>query len=188
MRDTSEKETNMSSIGNITGTGTSDLTSLIQNLLERSQSTQSNSTSESSSSETTSTNGQGIDGLKTKLDAAIADALKNQDKSSSADEIMQAIKSAIDSTMKANGVNPEDMQPPQMSGSSNGTQPPMPQGGQGSNSDPLMSKIEQLLQENGFDVEKFKSELASKATEQSGASMLQLFNNVISSQGVNEQA
>jgi hypothetical protein len=114
------------------------------------------------------------------------------DKSSSANEIMQTIKSAIDSMLKANGVNPEGeqlgMQPPQIS-SNSGSPPPMPPGSsQGSGSDPFMSKIEQLLQQYGFDVEKFKSELASKATEQSSTSMLQLFNNLSSSQGVNTQA
>lgn len=181
----------MSSIGSINGMQTYDLNSLIQSLLRRSQSTQSDNTSVSSSSETsesTLTNDQGIDGLNAKIDTAISDALKKLDKSSSADEIMQTIKSAIDSTLKANGVNPENMQPPQMSSNSGGTPPPIRQGGEGNSSDPFMSKIEQLLQQNGFDVEKFKSELASKATEQSGTSMLQLFNNVTSSKGVNAQA
>jgi hypothetical protein len=74
-------------------------------------------------------NGQGFDGLRTKIDDAVAGALKKLDKSSSASEIMQTIKTTVDSTLKANGIDPEAMResmPPQMkSGGLNGARPEM---------------------------------------------------------------
>jgi hypothetical protein len=53
-------------------------------------------------------NGQGFDGLRTKIDDAVAGALKKLDKSSSASEIMQTIKTTVDSTLKANGIDPKN--------------------------------------------------------------------------------
>jgi hypothetical protein len=50
----------------------------------------------------------------------------------------------------------------------------------------LMAKIEQLLQENGFDVEKFKNELKSAIS--SNASPLDLFGSIQNKQGVNAEA
>jgi hypothetical protein len=170
----------MSSIGSIYGTGSTDSSSWITILLKRSQSVSSDGTSVAGS-ETDTTNDQGIDGLKSKIDTAIEQALKKLDKSSSAEVIMQTIKSAVDSTLQANGIDTEAMKR---------EMPPPPPQGSGANGpggrDDFMSKIESLLQENGFDVDKFKSELASM--QNASGSALNMFGNLSSAQGVDTQA
>jgi hypothetical protein len=53
--------------------------------------------------------------------------------------------------------------------------------------DGFMAKIEELLSQNGFDVDKFRSEIESKMSSDSNAG-LDVLNALDASQGVNTQA
>jgi hypothetical protein len=142
-----------------------------------------------SSSSDASSNDQGIDALKEEMDSAISDSLQKLDKSSDADTIMQTIKTAMDGVMKENGIDPEAMKDgmrPSGDQDSASMRPPPPQNGGGK--DDFMSKVESLLQQNGFDVDKFKSEMSQKQAQHGNASSMQLMGALNSAQGVNEQA
>jgi hypothetical protein len=171
----------MTSIGNITGSASISLTTLYQQICRN----QRESTGQSTGS--VEKNEQGIESLKGKMDTAISEALKKLDKSSSADEIMATIKTAIDSTMEANGLDPEAMKgkmppPPDAAGGAMGG-PNRPAG----EKDGFMAKIEELLSQNGFDVDKFRSEMESKMSAHSKAG-LDVLSALDASQGVNTQA
>jgi hypothetical protein len=176
----------MSSIGSLSGTDSSSLIDLIKQFSVQSQSSTVAKTVDQTDS--TGTNDQGIDALKSIIDSAVSEALKKLDKSASADQIMQAIKSAADGVLEANGVNPEEMKGGMRSPVGNSTEAPLPppngQGGQ----DDFMTKIEALLQQNGFDVEKFKSEMAAKMAQHTGNTGLEALNSLSSTQGINTQA
>jgi translation initiation factor 1 (eIF-1/SUI1) len=131
-------------------------------------------------------NGQGLDALRTKIDDAVAGALKKLDKSSSATEIMQTIKTTVDSTLKANGIDPKAMQESMSSHMKSGGADDARLQMQGDAGGKFMAMIEQLLQENGFDVDKFKNELKSAIS--SSSSPLDLFGSIHSKQGVNVEA
>jgi len=175
----------MSSIGNI------GLSSTVQMLNSQYSTSQSgnNRIDKSSDSTDTSSNDQGIDSLKNEMDSAITDALKKLDKSSDADTIMQTVKSAIDGVMKENGIDPQAMKDGMRpSGQDSANMPPPPPQSQNGGKDDFMSKVESLLQQNGFDVDKFKSEMSQKQAQHVSSSSMQLMNTLNSSQGVNAQA
>jgi hypothetical protein len=183
----------MSGIESLSALNTGSLSSLVQTINSQSQSGQAvgDAIDESTGASTEEgTNDRGIDALKTKIDAAISEALKNLDKTASADQIMQTVKSAIDGVLKENGIDPEEMkQGMQPAGQDMANMPPPPPpNGSGGGSDDLMSKIESLLQGNGFDVENFKSELAAKMTQQTSNSGLKLLDDLSSTQGIDTQA
>jgi hypothetical protein len=174
----------MSSIGSI---GSNPLIQMLNSQYSKSK---ANSSTDLSGSSETSSNDQGVDALKEKMDSAIADALKKLDTSSDADTIMQTIKSAIDGVMKENGIDPDAMKDgmrPSDQDSTNMPPPPPPSQG-GGGKDDFMSKIESLLQQNGFDVDKFKSEMSAKHAQHGSSSSMQLMNTLTSTQGVDEQA
>ncbi len=180
----------MSSLGSINWLESSSYTSLLELVASKTQtSTSALSVGSDSEVSETSSNENGVDKLKEKIDAAISTALAKLDKSSSADEIMQAIKSAIDTTMAQNGVDKSKMQgqapPPPPQG---GGQGPVGPGGAGGK-DEFMSKIESLLAANGFDVQKFESELeASRQKQQSEDSSLNVLSSLATTNGINTQA
>jgi hypothetical protein len=182
----------MSSLGSINGLQSSTYTSLLEMVSSKTQSASSALSLQSDSDVSeTSSNENGVDKLKEKIDSAISAALAKLDKSSSADEIMQAIKSAVDTTMSENGVDKSRMQgqaPPPPPGGGQGPGGPGGPGGSGKK-DEFMSKIESLLAANGFDVEKFESELeASRQKQQSQDSSLTLLSSLTATNGVDTQA
>ena len=196
MRDKSQMEMNMTSIESLSGSDSNNLTSLIQQLSKQRQVAQSGSSTVDGRSDASTVidgNDQGINAMKEKIDAAILEALQKLDKSASADEIMQTIKSAVDTTLKANGIDPEamksKMRPPMAPSDSgqNAAAMPPPKGGP-EGGDDFMSKVIELLRDNGFDVDKFKSELASEMAKRSDSSTLDFMSNMNSSVGLNEQA
>lgn len=185
----------MSSIEGLCGSSSFSMVSMIQQL---SASTTSAATGESSETESVAaSNENGIDALKSKMDAAISEALGKLDKSASAEEIMGTVKSAIDGVMEANGLDPEAMkagarppEPPEGAEGEMGGTPPPPAGASGmrGNNDDFMSKVESMLEANGFDVEKFRSELASYMNGDSDGSGLTLASELNSTQGIDTQA
>jgi hypothetical protein len=173
----------MSSIGSIGGNSS---VQMLNNQYLASQSG-NNSIDEASGSTETSSNDQGIDSLKNQMDTAITDALKKLDKSSGADTIMQTVKTAIDGVMKENGIDPQAMKDGMRpSGQDSANMPPPPS--HNGEKDGFMSKVESLLQQNGFDVAKFKSQMSKEHAQHGSSSSAQLMDKLSSTQGVNAQA
>jgi hypothetical protein len=105
-------------------------------------------------------NPNGMAALQEQIEQAIATALGSLDKTSSAQEVMQTIKDAIDQTLRANGIDVESMQgsapsPPPGDGT------PAVGGPQSNDADgkSLEALIDRLLDENGFDAQEIKREL-----------------------------
>jgi hypothetical protein len=124
---------------------------------------------------TSSDNPDGVESLQDQIKAAIAAALQSLDKTSSADTIMNTIKNAVDQTLRANGI-----EPPSGPGGPGGPPPSgsAPPPGGSSRTDKsgndLMSIIDSLLQQNGFDPAAIRSqlqqEMSAAQTTSTGAS------------------
>ncbi len=166
----------MTTIGSI---GTSSSNSILQYLQaiaeEKAAQVSSNGTQESGDSEessgvSTGNSESSIESLKTQMDQAITDALQKLDSSASATEIMQAVKEAVDDTMEANGIDPEAMQkpapgegnPPSGETAGAGSPPPPPDGADRQGSDTMATRLDQLLEENGFDPDQIRAELQAE--------------------------
>jgi hypothetical protein len=130
----------------------------------------------------------GIDDLRTKIDSAISEALAGLDKSASTDDIMAAVQKAVSSTMEANGVDPSKMPPP----------PPPPPAEKSSetsddedddtstSNDPFLQRLQELLDENGFDGESIISQLEAQMSGQDTSSMFSLMQGIQSQQGIDK--
>jgi hypothetical protein len=141
------------------------------------QMTESATSAVSSADESTS-NPNGMAALQEQLEEAIAEALASLDKTSGAEEVMDAVKSAIDETLQANGIDTEAMQgappPPPDGAPPNGAPPaggPPPAGPPPAESseNSLTSMIDRLLEEYGFDPEEIKRELQEAMTAAANA-------------------
>ena len=137
----------------------------------------------------------GLSALQDEIKEAVTAAVSGLDKSSSAETIMKAVKGAIDSTLKANGIEPPSGTggprgpggpggpgkpggpPPSGAGGPGGPGGPSPGASKADASsssteteeDPLRALIDSILAANGFNVDKIKDELeagrASKWTQ-----------------------
>jgi hypothetical protein len=181
----------MAGIEGINGIDPDSILSFLQEVSKRNDNTaQSKETQNDGLGITNSlaANDEGIDSMKAKIDEAVEDAIKKLDKSSSLTEIMDAIKAAVDDTLKANGVDPESMknQMPPEGGQSD--KPPMPP--MGGPDDEFRNKIDQLLEENGFDVETLKAQIQSSATvtSQTQSSILDFLKQLQNQEGVDTEA
>jgi hypothetical protein len=176
----------MSAVGSIASTSAERLQML---LLQQSLSAASTSAAASTQTDTAASssdgtsNELGMAALKKMIEEAIRAALASLESSSSAQEVMSAVKNAVDSTLEANGIQPGpppsgsgppmDGQAPADGQAAAGQAPPSgpppaggpPPGGQGD----LGSTIDSLLEEAGFDPDKIRSELMNP-TSSSGTS------------------
>ena len=193
----------MSGIGSVTSSNSELLRILLlqqTSTLQSSNSTDASSVDQTgaSNSGTATDDSKGLKGLMKQIEQAVAAALASLDKLAGAQQVMDTIKNAIDSTVKANGVSlgfpaggsgaPSTGQA-DAAGAKRPSGPP-PAGGPGGGMGALLDK---LLEENGFDPEKIKSELqqartdtASSATGASATMMLIL--QLPANSGVDAQA
>jgi hypothetical protein len=129
----------------------------------------------------------GIDDLRTKIDSAISEALAGLDKSANKDDIMAAVQKAVSSTMEANGVDPSKMPPP----------PPRPaeessetsddeDDDTSASNDPFLQRLQELLDENGFDGKSIISQLEAQMSGQGTSSMFSLMQGIQSQQGIDK--
>jgi len=88
--------------------------------------------------------------LKSQIDAAVSAAIKNQSPSGSVTDLLQSIRSAIDNTLKQNGIDPKQLH------HGHHAQP----GGQ--NLSQFQSQFESLLKQNGIDPQTFEQQLAAE--------------------------
>jgi hypothetical protein len=150
----------MSGLDRIGATSSQDMYVLLQQIsrvqtgtTRAGQATASGSTSAVASGSTNT-----MESLRKAIEEAVAKALGSLDKNSSAETVMNTLKSAVDGAMKAAGIEPP--RPP------DGARGPGGPGAAGGPGNDFMSLLDQLLQENGFDPEKIKEELQS---QESGA-------------------
>jgi len=182
----------MSGIEGVNGLESDSVIEFLQEVSRSNKSTERSKNAQTSGlvsvSDSTAGNDEGVDSLKSKIDAAVTEAIKNLDKSSTFTEIMDAIKTAVDSTLKANGVDPESMKNQMPPENGQGGTPPMPP--KGGPDDDFRNKIDQLLEENGFDMEKLKSEMMSSmmGTSQDQSSILAFLKKLQNQQGVDTEA
>jgi hypothetical protein len=180
----------MSGINGVSGSGSSEIYAM---LLQTGKQTAATSASGNTSEQPVGPNPGGIDDLKSQMDAAISAALAGLDKSSSADTVLKTIKEAMDSVLKANGIDPtamKDAPPPP-------PPPPVENTDDSSTDDSttgqndLATTLYDLLKANGFDPEKIKEELLAEqgstdtASSTSGFEMLY---RILTGTGVNTQA
>ena len=134
----------------------------------------------------TSGNSQGVSALKEQLEEAIRSALSGIDRSAPAKTILDAVRNAVDSTLKANGIEP----PKGPGGPPPGGPPPGGPGGPGgaggapsgaqrsggdqdgdeSTDDPLRALIDRVLEEQGFDLKRIQEEMKANAPAVAGSS------------------
>lgn len=139
-------------------------------------------------------NPNGMAALREQIEEAIAAALAALDKTSSAQEVMQAIKDAIDQTLRDNGIDAESMQSAAPPPPPAGAMPPA--GGpraDDSDGESLETVIDRLLEESGFDAQEIKLELqqamaASASGTESTSATLTLILQLPLDAGVDTQA
>jgi hypothetical protein len=181
----------MSGIEGVNGLESDSILEFLQEVSRSNKSTERSKNSQTSGlgsvSDITAGNDEGVDSLKSKIDAAVTEAINKLDKSSSFTEIMDAIKTAVDSTLKANGVDPESMKNKMPPEDGQGAPPMPPKDGP---NDEFRNKIDELLEENGFDVEKLRSEMMSSttATSDDQSSILEFLKKLKNQQGVDTEA
>jgi hypothetical protein len=112
------------------------------------------------SAETTESNGnpKGVSGLLDQIRSAVSQALASLDKTSSSQTVVDTIRSAIDSTLKANGID-----------TSAGIARPHHRHEAKKNQDAFQQMIDQLLQQNGFDPNKIRADLQAQSGSSSSA-------------------
>lgn len=180
----------MAGIEGINGLNSDTIIAFLQEVSRKKSDTESKDSQDGSGLAITSStdNNEGIDNIKAKIDEAVEGAIKKLDKSSTFTEIMDAIKAAVDSTLKANGVDPESMKNQMPPEGGQGERPPMPP--MGEPDDEFRNKIDQLLEENGFDVETLKAQMQSSmsVTSQTQSSILEFLKQLQNQEGVDTEA
>ena len=162
----------MSGISGISTSNSQDLLVLLQQIsstrsagtARAGQATTFGATSTDSSGSTTT-----MEALRKAIAEAVAKALAGLGKDSSAETVMNTVKSAVDAAMKAAGIEP----PPPPDGARDFGRP----GAASSSDTDFVSMLDQLLQQNGFDPAKIKEELQSQsanAPQASGTSSVTL--------------
>jgi hypothetical protein len=164
----------MSSIGSV---DSSSSNVWIEKLLAMQKTSAAGQTSSSSSTSTTATttSTSDLDNLQAQVKSAVSAALSKLDKSSSAEVVMNTVKSAVDDTLKTNGIDVSQMHKGDGPQGAGGQRPPPPPGGGsppggaggGKGGDSMASMIDDLLKENGFDPDAIKQALAASSSSSS---------------------
>lgn len=126
-------------------------------------------------------NPKGVNSLLDQIRSAVSQALSSLDKTSSSQTVMDTIKNAIDSTLKANGIDTsaEVARPHRAHGAKKGESA-------------FQQMIDGLLQQNGFDPAKIRADLQAQSksslTASGGVMAIVLISGLPVSGGVDTQA